>query len=81
MTKITVHDTYLHKDITFYTNQDFKNKEEVKKVLRLQDYLYFPIVSMRRANKFEKLLIPVLCQKTRHTEDVLFYNIKYLIIE
>lgn len=81
MTKITVHDTYLHKNITFYVNQNFNSKHEVENTLRLQDYLYFPIVSIKNANKIEKLFIPVLYKKTKCVEDVLFYHVKYLIIK
>jgi hypothetical protein len=81
MTKITIHDTYLHKDITFYSRRDFKDKDEVEQVLRLKDYLYFPIVEVKPTNLIEKLLIPIFYEKTTDVKDILFFHFKYLINE
>lgn len=80
MTKITVNDTYLHKNITFYTRKDLKDKDEVEQVLRLRDYLYFPIVEVKPASRLEKVLVPIFCSRTTLVDDVLFSNVKYLII-
>lgn len=81
MTKITVHDTYLHEDITFYTNKSLKNKEEAEEALRFKDYLYFPVVAVKPANRLEKFFIPIFCQKTADVTDILFFHFKYLFIQ
>lgn len=79
MTKITVHDEYLNKTISFFVNQEYNNEEEVRKYLRINEYLYFPVKAVRPANHLERLLIPLLYKSTRDMIDVLFYNYKYLI--
>lgn len=79
MTKITVHDEYLNKTISFFVNQEYNNEEEVTKYLRINKYLYFPVKTVRPAKHLEQLLIPLLCKSTRDMVDVLFYNYKYLI--
>ena len=81
MTKITVHDTYLHEDITFYTSRDFKDKNEVEKVLRFKDYLYFPVIAVKSANRAERFFIPIFCQKTTDIKDILLFHFKYLIVK
>lgn len=79
MTKITVTDTYLHKTFSFFVDQNYNSIDEVEKALRTHDYLYFPVVAVRPANRIEQLIVPRLCSKTNKVEDVLFYNYKYLI--
>ena len=79
MTKITVHDEYLNKTIFFFVNQEYKDEEEVRKYLRTNEYLYFPVKAVRPANYLERLLIPLLCEGTEDIIDVLFYHYKYLI--
>lgn len=79
MTKITVHDEYLNKTISFFVNQEYKDEKEATKYLRINEYLYFPVKAVRPANCLEKLLIPLLCEDTKDIIDVLFYHYKYLI--
>lgn len=81
MTKITVCDTYLNKIFSFFVNQEYENIEEAKKKLRIHDYLYFPVTTVRSANRIERLFIPLLCKSTEDIADVLFYNYKYLIVD
>ena len=80
MTKITVHDTYLNKNITFFTNKDLNSKEKVIKELRIHDYLYFSVVAVKPANRIEKVIVPFFCETTDDMINVLFYNYKYLFI-
>ena len=79
MTKITVHDEYLNKIISFFVNQEYKDEKEVREYLRIDEYLYFPVAAVRPANRIERLFIPLLCKSTRDITDVLFYHYKYLI--
>lgn len=79
MTKITVHDEYLNKTISFFVNQEYKDEKETTKYLRINEYLYFPVKAVRPANRLEQLLIPLLCEDTGYIIDVLFYHYKYLI--
>lgn len=80
MTKIIVYDTYLHTEIKFYVNQTFSTKEEAEKILRLKDYLYFPLVDVLPVNKIKSTVITLFYKSTTRTEDVLFSHVKYLII-
>lgn len=79
MTKITVHDEYLNKTISFFVNQEYKDEKEATKYLRINEYLYFRVKTVRSANHLEQLLIPLLYKNTRYMIDVLFYHYKYLI--
>ena len=79
MTKITVHDEYLNKIISFFVNQEYKNEREAREHLKIDEYLYFPVAAVRPANRIERLFIPLLCKSTRDITDVLFYHYKYLI--
>lgn len=81
MTKVTVYDTYLNTNIVFYVNKNFTTTTEAQKILRLKDYLYFSIVSIKKANLLEKIFIPLICEKTSLMEDVLASHVKYLIIK
>ena len=80
MTKITVYDTYLHKDIAFYTNKDFKSKDEAEQTLRLKDSLYFLIVKIEPVSHIKRTLISIFYAGTQFIEDVLYFNVKYLVI-
>ena len=79
MTKITVHDEYLNKTISFFVNQEYKDEREAIKYLRIDEYLYFPVKTVRSANHLERLFIPLFCEGTKDITDVLFYHYKYLI--
>lgn len=79
MTKITVHDEYLNKTISFFVNQEYKDEREAGERLRIDEYLYFPVAAVRPANRLERLFIPLLCKSTREIRDVLFRHYKYLI--
>ena len=80
MTKITVYDTYLHKNITFFVNRKYNNKEDVEKELRISSYLYFPVAAVEPASRLERLFVRMFCRQTKYIEDALFCNYKYLII-
>lgn len=81
MTKIIVYDTYLHTEIKFYVNKIFATKEEAERILRLKDYLYFPLVDVLPVGRVKKTLISLFYKSTTRIEDVLFSHIKYLIIK
>lgn len=80
MTRITVYDSYLDKMFSFFVDQEYNSVEEVEEELKIYNYLFFPVATIRPANRLEQLLIPYFCANTNKVEDALFCNYKYLII-